>query len=69
MSAKSKGMLASHDGPMLEAIDQVMSWVSADRSTTGDAHVVTDPSIDGAWPIVHIVGALILRLVGAQRRS
>jgi hypothetical protein len=33
---------------MLDAVEQTMHWVSADRSTTGDAHVVTDPSIDDA---------------------
>jgi hypothetical protein len=68
-SAKAKGLLAAHDGPMLDAIDRLMNWVSADRSSTGDAHLVTDPSIDDAWLIVHMVGALILRLVGPSRRG
>jgi hypothetical protein len=68
-SAKAKGLLASHDGPMLDAVEKLMHWVSADRSTTGDAHAVTTPSVDDAWLIVHIVGALILRLVGPGLRG
>jgi len=68
-SAKTKGFLAPHDGPLLEGIEKVLHWVSADRSESGDAHSATTASVDDAWFIVHIVGAVILRLVQGGPRS
>jgi hypothetical protein len=68
-SAKSKGILAPHDSPMLAAIEGIMHWVSADRSAMGDAHAVTSPSLDDAWLITHIVGAIILRLSKSNPRT
>ena len=61
-SARKKGLLAPHDSPMVDAVEKLMHWVSADRSTTGDAHGSTSPSTEDAWLIVHLVGALVLRL-------
>lgn len=61
-SAKSKRILAPHDSPMLAAVEKILHWVSADRSETGDAHGVTSATLDDAWFIVHVVGAVILRL-------
>lgn len=66
-SARGKGLLAPHDSPMVGAIERVVHWVSADRSTIGDAHQVGSATIDDAWLTVHIVGALILRLAGSAR--
>jgi diacylglycerol kinase len=54
---------------MTSAIESVMHWVSADRSTSGDAHQVGSAAIEDAWLTVHIVGALILRLAGSPRGS
>jgi hypothetical protein len=68
-SARTKGLLAPHDSPMLDAVEKIMNWVSADRSETGDAHAVTTPSASDAWFIVHIVGALMLRLSAGGQRS
>ncbi|WP_445156032.1 hypothetical protein ACTWLI_07660 [Arthrobacter sp. Hor0625] len=73
-SAKNKGIIAAHDLPMIDALDKVMNWVSADRSTYGDAHAATTSTVEDAWFIVHITGAVILRLSqggrsGAQRRA
>jgi hypothetical protein len=67
-SARKKGLLAPHDGPMAEAVEKLMHWVSADRSTTGDAHGSTSPSTEDAWLIVHLVGALVLRLASGLPR-
>ncbi|MGY1857535.1 hypothetical protein [Modestobacter sp. SYSU DS0290] len=67
-SARKKGLLAPHDGPMTEAVEKLMHWVSADRSTTGDAHGATSPSTEDAWLIVHLVGALVLRLAAGLPR-
>lgn len=68
-SAKSKSLLARHDSPMLEAIERIMRWVSADRSETGDAHKASSPDLEDAWFMVHIVGVIILRLSGSPRTS
>jgi hypothetical protein len=64
--ARKKGLLAGHDGPLLEA---VMKWVSADRSELGDTHHTTAPSLDDAWLLVHIVGALMVRLAQGGGRA
>jgi hypothetical protein len=60
--ARENGILAPHDSPMLHAIEKLLNWVSADRSEKGDAHAVTSVALDDAWLIVHVVGAVILRL-------
>lgn len=67
-SARDSGFLAPHDSPMLGAVVKILDWVSADRSERGDAHGVSDASIDDAWFTVHIVGAAIIRLSKATRR-
>ena len=68
-SARMRRLLAPHDGPLLDAIERTMNWVAADRSTTGDAHSSRPASIDDAWLIVHIVGALMLRLSKGGERA
>lgn len=68
-SARDSGILASHDSPMVEAIAKIMHWVSADRSTMGDAHNSASATRDDAWLTVHVVGALILRLATGNSRS
>lgn len=68
-SARSNGLLAPHDSPMLDAIEKVLNWVSADRSERGDSHKVSDVSIDDAWFVVHVVGAIIRRLGGEKLRQ
>jgi hypothetical protein len=67
-SARENGFLARHDSPMLGAVLKVLDWVSADRSERGDAHEVSEASIDDAWFTVHIVGVAILRLSKATPR-
>ena len=68
-SARSRGILAPHDSPLLDAIEKAMHWVSADRSEMGDAHSATDPTVEDAWLIVHVVGALVLRLAQGRPRG
>jgi hypothetical protein len=68
-SARKNGLLAGHDSPMADALEKVMHWVSADRSEMGDAHVEKDASPEDAWLIVHVVGALILRLTQGSPRT
>lgn len=68
-SARSKGLLAKHDSPMLAAVEKTLHWVSADRSEKGDAHKASTATIDDAWFTVHIVGAIILRLSKVSPRA
>jgi hypothetical protein len=42
---------------MTDAIENVMKWAAADRNVTADT--------EDAWLIIHVVGALIVRLLGA----
>jgi len=67
-SAKSKGLLAAHDARMTQMIQDVMHWVAADRSEKGDSHKVDAATKEDAWFIIHVVGALIVRLVGTSSR-
>lgn len=46
-----------------------MQWVSAGRSTMGDAHHATSPLPEDAWLTVHIVGAIIVRLANQTPRA
>ncbi|MGZ3140961.1 hypothetical protein ACVDFE_02935 [Lentzea chajnantorensis] len=65
-NARNKGIIAAHDVRLLDGLDVIMNWVSADRSESGDAHSSTQAAIADAWLTVHIVGALILRLAEAD---
>lgn len=67
--AKKQGLLAPHDARLDQAITDVMEWVSADRSQSGEAHHVSNASVEDAWLIVHILGAVILRLASGPPRS
>lgn len=61
--AKSKQLLGNEDSPLLDAIERTMNWVASVRNQKSDAHPGngTANKADG-WLMVHIVGALILRL-------
>ena len=61
-SAKNKGLVKGNDTPLTEAIGNTVNWVAAKRNQ-GEAHK-GDPDINmsDAWMMVHVVGALIIRL-------
>ncbi len=61
-AARKKGLLTSHD---LKLTD----WVTADRSTRGDAHNAAPASGEDGRLTVHVVGSLILRLAADPRRA
>jgi len=67
-SAKSKGLLARHDAQLEAGIKSFMDWVSADRSEKGDSHKPGSKELGDAWLMVHVVGALIVRLAGESSR-
>lgn len=61
-SAKSKGLLKGSDTPLTEAVAKAVDWVSATRGE-GEAHTGDpDISMSDAWMVVHVVGALAIRL-------
>jgi hypothetical protein len=67
-SARKNGLLGAHDTPLIDAIEKTMHWVAADRSEMGDTHHATAATREDAWLIVHVVGALIVRLASGQPR-
>ncbi len=67
-SARSLGLLAPHDSQLENALVGMMHWASADSSKKGDRHVDSDAVKEDAWLTVHVVGALILRLVAGTER-
>jgi hypothetical protein len=68
-SARKTGLLAGHDEKLAKAIGSMIDWVSADRSEKGDAHKATTADRDDAWLMVHVVGALIIRLSRKSNRE
>ena len=56
-------------GRMLEGIEKILQWISADRSQKGDAHTAEVPELDDAWLTVHVVGAVLLRLSKLSPRT
>jgi hypothetical protein len=67
-SAREKGLLVAHDAYMTKAIEDIMVWVAADRNEMGDSHKADKAMKEDAWFIIHVVGALVVRLVGVNKR-
>lgn len=61
-NAHKSGLLASHDSALTDGVMKFLHWASANRSEAGDSHRVSDASRADAWLMVHIVGALIVKL-------
>ncbi|WP_111509551.1 hypothetical protein [Mycobacterium kyogaense] len=61
-SARRKGLLVGTDTPLTESIIRTVHWVAAKRNQ-GEAHR-GDPDVgmSDAWMLVHVVGALAIRL-------
>ena len=68
-SAKAKGLLGRHDENLIAGVEKFLQWSSAERSNGGDSHHSAESNLDDAWLMVHIVGALILRLTAGPRAS
>lgn len=61
-SARKRGILTGADTPLTEAIGKTVNWVAAKRNQ-GEAHVGDhDMNMSDAWMMVHVVGALTIRL-------
>jgi hypothetical protein len=67
-SAKNDGLLRGNDTPLTESIAKAVNWVAALRND-GEAHNADiDFDLSDAWMVVHVVGALIVRLADAAGR-
>lgn len=66
--AKKRRLVGGHDENLHDGISKFMEWSSADRNTTGDAHKNSTASLSDAWLMVHVTGALILRLTDSTPR-
>lgn len=67
--AKSKGILGDRDAPLTEGVQRFLSWSAAERNQNSDAHQYSEAPIEDAWLMVHIVGALIVRLASGESRQ
>jgi hypothetical protein len=68
-SAKKLGVLSPHDTRLTDLLSTAVEWVSADRAVMGDAHKSGALTREDGWLTVHVVGALIVRLVAGDVRS
>jgi hypothetical protein len=67
-SAKRKGLLGSHDERMTDGIELVLKWAAKERNE-GEAHHAVHAELSDAWLMVHVVGALIVRLADDTPRG
>jgi hypothetical protein len=67
-SARKRGLLGEHDHRRTGAIEQALDWVAAEHND-GEAHHVTDAHRSDAWLMVHVVGALIIRLAESSGKG
>jgi hypothetical protein len=68
-SAKKKGLLTGTDTPLTESIIKAVNWVAAKRNQ-GEAHRGSpDISMSDAWMVVHVVGALAIRLSETDQQA
>lgn len=66
-SAKRGGLLQAADARFSSVLSQAIEWVK-DTRNAGEAHGGggEDYSMSDAWMVVHVVGALIIRLADKQ---
>jgi hypothetical protein len=61
-SARNRGLVKGKDTPLTEAIGRTADWVATQRNQ-GEAHRGgSGIDMSDAWMVVHVVGALIIRL-------
>jgi hypothetical protein len=62
--ARSRGFLMAHDEKLVTAYKNIADWITADRSNRGTAHSADSSTRADAELAIHVVAALIIRLVG-----
>lgn len=68
-SAKEKDLFKTHDQQLHEAFILISKWAASERNKVGDAHTDGGATVADAWLIVHVVGALIVRLADPAPRG
>jgi hypothetical protein len=66
---KAKGLFRAHDQQLHEALILVTKWATSERNKRGDTHKQSDAGVSDAWLMVHVVGAIIVRLADPERRG
>lgn len=67
-SAKQIGLVRENESPLTDAIPQAIRWATRQRNA-GEAHRGdADYTMSDAWMVVHVVGALIIRLSEATSK-
>jgi hypothetical protein len=67
-SAKNRGLLGARDSRLTDAIEGFAHWAAAERNG-GEAHHAVEAELSDAWLMVHVVGALIIRLTDPALRG
>lgn len=67
--AKEKGLLGKRDTPLEDGVRRFLHWAASERNQNSDAHRYSEAPIEDAWLMVHIVGALIVRLTSGEPRQ
>ncbi|KGJ76956.1 hypothetical protein GY21_08515 [Cryobacterium roopkundense] len=62
-NARSRGFLMGHDAKLLESYKSLVDWATADRSNRGTAHGAATAQRADADMTLHVVAALIIRLI------
>lgn len=68
-SARRSGLTKGNDTPLTESIGRTVNWVAAKRNDGEAHHGDPDVEMSEAWMVVHVVGALIIRLSEANLAS
>ncbi len=55
-------IMAGYDSKLLDGLIKLIDWTSAVRVNRGDSHQSVRTSSEDAWLVVHVVGALLMRL-------
>lgn len=67
LDARRRGFLMSHDEKLMNAFRSIGDWVTADRSNRGNAHGASIALREDAELAIHVIAALIIRLIKSQR--
>lgn len=66
-AARASGLLLGSDDKLAVSITHAVGWAAVERNERSDAHRGSEADVADAWMMVHIVGAVILRLVQGPR--
>jgi hypothetical protein len=64
--ASKRGFLQGHDEKLIYSFKNISAWITADRSHRGNAHGPATALRADSQLAIHIVGALIIRLVSLR---